>query len=150
MAAEPIIAALTQIGRNRIADMTVSGRGFQVESFVVGNGGHDPGDPNVVLSPNPTVTTLPQQTFGPKLLVQNNPPFTGILISNFCPMFTALLDYPEANGEISNIGLIARIVYSPILNDPLLNSTFLFAVGNRALLIKTDNDQLMINITLQT
>lgn len=150
MAAISIIAAVTQIGRNRIADMTVSGRGFQIVKFVVGSGGHDPGDPNIALSPDPTVTTLPDQTFGPKLLVQNNPPFTGVLITPFCPQFTATLDFTEANGELSNIGLIARIVYSPIGGDPLVGSEFLFAVGNRPLIVKTDNDQFEINITLQT
>lgn len=150
MATVSIIATVTQIGRNRIADMTVSGRGFQINQFVVGAGGHDPNDPTIALSPDPTVTTLPDQTFGPKLLAQNNPPFTGVLTTPFCPEFTALLDFTEANGELSNIGLIAKIVYSPIPDDPLLNSEFLFAVGNRPLLVKTDNDQLTINITLQT
>ena len=56
-----IIAALTEIGRNRIADMTVSGRGFQILQFVVGQGGHDTGDPTVALSPDPAQTTLPEQ-----------------------------------------------------------------------------------------
>lgn len=150
MAAVSVIATLTQIGRNRIADMTVSGRGFQIIKFVVGSGGHDPNEPTNALSPDPTVTTLPEQTFGPKLLVQNNPPFTGVLTTPFCPEFTALLDFTEANGELSNVGLIGKIVYSPISGDPLLGSEFLFAVGNRPLLVKTDNDQMTINITLQT
>ncbi len=150
MAVISVIAAVTNIGRNRIADMTVSGRGFKIERFVVGAGGHDLGDPTIALSPDPNVMTLPGQTFGPKLLVQNSPPFTGILVTPYCPQYTGLLDYTEANGQLSNIGLIARIVYSPIVNDPLLNSEFLFAYGNRPLIVKTDNDQLTINITLQT
>lgn len=150
MAAVAVIAAITNIGRNRIADMTISGRGFQITEFVVGSGGHDPGDPTVALSPDPTVTVLPDQTFGPKLLVENNPPFTGVLVTPFCPQFTALLDFTEANGELSNVGLIGTIVYSPISGDPLVGSKFLFAVGNRPLIVKTDNDQFTINITLQT
>lgn len=150
MAAVSVIAAITQIGRNRIADMTISGRGFQIQEFVVGSGGHDPGDPTIALSPDPTVTVLPQQTFGPKLLVENNPPFTGILITPFCPQFTGVLDFTEANGELSNVGLIATIMYSPIPSDPLVGTQFLFAVGNRPLIVKTDNDQFTLNITLQT
>jgi hypothetical protein len=150
VAAISVIATVTDIGRNRLADMTISGRGFQIVSFVVGSGGHDPNDPTIALTPDPTVSTLPSQTFGPKLLVQNNPPYTGVLVSEFCPQFTALLDYTEANGELSNIGLIAEIVFSEIPSDPLVGSPFLFAVGNRPLITKTDNDQMTINITLQT
>jgi hypothetical protein len=150
MAAISIIAALTDTGRSRIADMTVSGRGFQVQQFVVGAGGHDPLDPTVVLTPNPSDTSLPDQTFGPKALVQTNPPYTGVLISPFCPQFTGLLDTTEANGELSNVGLIATITSSQIINDPLIGTSFLFAVGNRPLVVKTDNDQFVINITLQT
>lgn len=150
MASVSIIAAITDIGRNKIADMTLSGRGFQIVSFVVGNGGADPGDPTVALSPDPSVSVLPALTFGPKDLVQNNPPFTGVLITPFCPKFTGLLDYTEANGPLSNVGLIARIVYSPIAGDPLVGTEFLFAIGNRPLITKTDSDQMEINITLQT
>lgn len=145
-----VIAALTETGRNRIADMTVSGRGFQIVQFVVGSGGHDPSDPTVALSPDPTDTSLPDQTFGPKALVQTNPPYSGVLITPFCPEFTGLLDYTDANGEVSNFGLIGVINYSPIPDDPLVGTYFLFAVGNTPLKVKTDADQFVLNITLQT
>lgn len=148
MASVSVIAALTEEGRRRIADMTISGRGFQVTKFVIGKGGHDPGDPTVPLSPNPAVLTLPSQTFGPKNLVSPAPGQTGVLITAFCPKFTGLLDFNEANGEISNIGLIGTINYPP--GDPLVGTDFLFAVGNRPLVVKTDSDQMQINVTLQT
>jgi hypothetical protein len=150
MAVISLVAVVTEIGRNRIADMCISGRGFQITKFCVGNGGHDPGDPTTPLSPDPTVSTLPGLTFGPKDLVIQNPPYTGILVTPFCPQFQGLLDYTEANGEISDIGLIGKIVYSPISGDPLLGSEFLFAYGNRPLVTKSDLDQFVINITLQT
>jgi hypothetical protein len=145
-----IIAALTEIGRNRIADMTVSGRGFQILQFVVGQGGHDTGDPTVALSPDPSQTSLPEQTFGPQALVVTNPPYSGSLITPFCPQFVGLLDYTQANGNLSNFGLIGTINYSPIPGDPLVGSTFLFAIGNTPLKVKTDADQIEIDITLQT
>lgn len=148
-----VIAALTDLGRNRIADMIVNGRGFQVVEFVVGGGGHDPSDPTVALSPNPAVIALPDQTFGPKVLASAS------LVTPFCPQYTALLDYTEANGNLSNFGLIARINYSPIPADNisvedggtgLVGSKFLFAIGNAPLKVKTDADQIQIQITLQT
>jgi hypothetical protein len=148
MASASVIAALTEEGRKRIADMTISGRGFQITKFVIGSGGHDPGDPNVPLTPNTEVITLPSQTFGPKALISPSPGLTGTLISAFCPQFQGFLDFNEANGEISNVGLIGTINYPP--NDPLLGTDFLFAVGNRPLLVKSDADQLQLSMTLQT
>jgi hypothetical protein len=147
-----VITALTEIGRNRIADMTVSGRGFQIVAFVVGSGGADPSDPTVPLSPDPTVTSLPSQTFGPKLLTLPTPgqPFTGVLSTPFCPLFTGLLDFPDANGSISNYGLIGQITSSLVPNDPLIGTQFLFAYGTTPLKVKTDGDQFQINFTLQT
>jgi hypothetical protein len=148
MASVSVIAALTDEGSRRIADMTISGRGFQITEFVVGKGGHDSGDPTVALTPNRTVSVLPLQTFGPKALVSPAPGQTGILVTAFCPQFTGLLDLNEANGELSNIGLIGTINHPP--GDPLVGTKFLFAIGNRPLVVKTDSDQLQINVTLQT
>lgn len=148
MASASVIAALTEEGRRRIADMTVSGRGFQITKFVIGSGGHDPGDPSVPLTPNTEVTVLPSQIFGPKALISPAPGLTGTLISPFCPQFQGFLDYNEANGEISNVGLIGTINYPP--GDPLVGTDFLFAIGNRPLIVKSDADQLQISVTLQT
>ncbi len=73
---------------------------------------------------------------------------TGVLITPYCPQFTGLLDYNEANGELSNVGLIGTINAPP--GDPLVGTEFLFAIGNRPLIVKTDADQMQLNITLQT
>jgi len=148
MASASVIAAVTEEASRRIADMTISGRGFQVIKFVVGSGGVDPGDESVPLTPDVEATTLPQQTFGPKALVEPTPGETGILISPLCPQFLGLLDFNEANGAISNVGLIAVINHPP--GDPLVGTEFLFAIGNRPQIIKSDADQLQLTITLQT
>ena len=215
MAAISLIATITDIGRNFIANMLITGRGYQISQFVIGNGGHDPVDPITPLTPDPTVTALPGQSYGPSYLEELDPPFYGILPAPFNPQFQALLDYTDANGEISNVGLIGEIISSPssftttgttttssdtitgipnagdiLVNspitglgiplgttvisilgpnsiqisneatasgtvplavvDPLMNTKFLFAHGNRPLLIKTDGDQFTITITLQT
>jgi len=145
-----IIAALTEAGRNLIADMTVSGRGFQVLQFVVGTGGVDPGDPLTPLSPDPGESTLPGQIFGPKALLQPTPPYSGALLTPFCPQFQGLLDYTEANDALSDYGLIATIISSPIPDDPLIGTQVLFAYGTTPLKVKTDGDQFQLTFTLQT
>lgn len=127
MASISVIAVVTEIGRNRIADMLISGRKFQIVKFVVGQGGHDTGDPSVPLTPNPSATVMPGQTFGPKPLTITNVPYTGTLPTPFCAEFSALLDYTEANGPISDIGLIGKILDSPIVTG---TSTVTFDLGN--------------------
>jgi hypothetical protein len=149
MGAISVIAAITDVARQYMALQTISGLGIEVTSFVIGSGGSDPGDPTVALSPDPSVSTLPSQTFGPKAVVPNGI-YTGVLTTPNCPQFTGLLDYTEANGAISNVGLIAEIVSSQTPNDPLIGTTYLYAIGNRPLVTKTDSDQMQINITLQT
>lgn len=148
MATASVIAALTEEGRRRIADMTILGRAFQITKFAVGSGGHDPSDENVALTPDTSVTILPGQSMSQKSLVIPAPGQTGTLVSAFCPQFTGMLDFNEANGEISNIGLYATINYPS--TDPEYGTTFLFAVGNRPKIVKTDADQLQIIVTLQT
>lgn len=150
MATASIIAAVTESGKTAIAEMLIGGKGFLITSFVVGSGGADPGDPTVPLSPDPTQTSLPGQTFGPKLLVQTNPPYTGIMVTPFCPQFQAMLDLTEANGPISNYGLVGQYSSSPIPNDPLVGTQFLFAIGNTGTKTKSDADQFQIFLTLQT
>lgn len=138
-----IIAVITDSARQKLADMLISGRSFQVTHFVTGSGGHDTGNPTVALTPDPTVIELPKQSFGPKGLS------SATLISAFCPRFEGILLSTEAIGELSNIGLIATVIYSPIPADPVVGTKFLFAVGNFPLKVKTDTDELTIRVTLQ-
>lgn len=145
-----ILATLTKTARNFIAEQGVVGRAYIVESFVIGKGGHDPADSEQPLSPDENVDSLPGQTFGPKLLTKPTPNATGVMVEEACARYTGLLDYYEGNGQISSVGLIARVTYSPIPGDELVGTKFLFAYGNRPLITKVDADQLVINVTIKT
>lgn len=141
--AQAIVASITDTARSNFANMLAEGRAFTITDFVTGEGGHDPGDPAVALTPDPTVLTLPQQTFGPKAMSDKE------LISPFCVEYTANLEPLEAVGPLSNVGLIATFTFSPIPGDPLLGTQFLFAVGNFPLQIKTDSESKEITIQVQ-
>lgn len=118
-----IISAVTDQGRQRMAQSLLEGGAkFDLTHFVVGNGGHDPDDSAVALTPDVTLTTLPSITFGPTAIGAI------VLASNTCPQATCSLADADAVGELSNIGLIATIVYPP--TDPDLGQQFLFAIGN--------------------
>lgn len=141
--ASSIIATITDTGRAKFAEMLQVGRAFTVTDFATGEGGHDPGDVTIALTPDPTVTTLPSQTFGPKPLTDK------ILKTPYCVQYQADLTKLEAIGLLSNIGLIATYTYSPIPNDPLLGTSFLFAVGNFPLQVKTDAEEKVMRVEVQ-
>lgn len=140
--AQRITATLTDVARTKLADMLANGRSFIVDSFVTGEGGHNPGDPAEALTPDPSVTTLPSQTFGPKAISSST------LASPFCVNFICDLDTVEAVGPLSNIGLYATVNYSPIPGDPLVGTTFLYAIGNMPLQIKTDAETKSFSISV--
>jgi len=141
--AQAIIATITDVARTKFADMLAVGRAFTITDFVTGEGGHDPGDPSVALTPDPTVTTLPLQSFGPRIITSKS------LISPYCVEYIANLGLLDAVGNLSNIGLIATFTYSPILSDPLIGTTFLYAVGNFPLRVKTDSESIALSLQVQ-
>lgn len=141
--AQAIVATITDTARQKFAEMLQVGRAFTVTDFVTGEGGHDPGDPAVALTPDPTDVALPDQSFGPKVLTSKT------LISPFCVEYRADLDNLEAVGPLSNIGLIATYTFSPIVGDPLVGTTFLFGIGNFPLQVKTDAETKVFNIQVQ-
>jgi hypothetical protein len=138
--AQAIIATITDTARSKFAEMLQMGRSFTVTEFVTGEGGHDTGDPAIALTPDPTATILPLQSFGPKTITSKT------LISPFCVEYLANLDPLEAVGPLSNVGLIARFTYSPIGGDPLIGTSFLFAIANFPLIVKTDAEARAISV----
>ena len=141
--AQAIIATITDTARSKFADMLNIGRAFTITEFVTGEGGHDTGDPAIALTPDPTATTLPLQSFGPKTIASKT------LISPFCVEYLCGLDALEAVGPLSNIGLMARFTYSPISGDTLIGTSFLFAIANFPLKIKNDASQQSFRIQIQ-
>lgn len=140
-----IIAAVTDIGRVRFTDLLINGRGFVVDQFVVGNGGHNPSDSTRALTPDISVTTLPSLKYGPVNIASSS------IIGAYCPEFYIEIGPSDYVGEISNIGLIATINYVPsgVYPYPIVGSQFLFAIGNRPLLNKTAVDTFEANIAVQ-
>jgi hypothetical protein len=138
-----VISSITDVGRQRLASSLITGKSFQIDQFSVGSGGHDPLDPATALTPDPTLSACPSTVFGPE------PIDAATLISQFCPEFTCVLAPNEAVAALSNICLIGTIIYSPLIGDPDVGSTFLFAIGNFPLRVKTDRESLTFRVTVQ-
>ncbi len=140
-----VIASVTDQARQRIADMLKTGKSFQVDQFSVSDGGHSLGDPTVALAPNPTAITCPTSTFSFGPIAVN----AATLVSAFCPQFTCVLDTGQANAGLSSLCLHATIVYSPITDDPDVGESFLFAIANFPLKVKTSSDVFSFNALIQ-
>lgn len=138
-----VIASITDIGRQRLATSIMTGKSFQIDQFSVGGGGHDITDPSTALTPDPSVTSCPSVVFGPE------PVDAATLVSQFCPEFTCRLQPSEAIAPLSNICLLGTVIFSPLSGDPDVGTTFLFAVGNFPLRVKTDIETIEFRVTVQ-
>ncbi len=137
-----IKTVVTDVAKKRISEMLLTGRGFQVKTFEVGEGGHDPLDINIALTPDPTVLELPKKTFGPKAV-------SDIKVKGFFDLeVSVFLDVNEAVGVVSNISVIAEITSSPIPGDPEMGTTFLLGVANLPHRAKLDSERIRYDLTL--
>jgi len=136
-----VIAAITDVGRQRLAQMLISGKSFVVNQFSVGSGGHDPLDPETALTPDTSATNCPSVVFGPETIDSSS------LATSYCPQFTCILEESEAISALSNICLLGEIIYPT--TDPDYGTTFLFAIGNFPLKVKTGSDTFEFRVKVQ-
>lgn len=132
-----IITQVTNQGKQRHQNMLLTGESFQLVQFTVGQGGHDPQDPRQTLTPDPSAITLPLEntTFSPKAFESiNNQLYDG---TNY--QVVAELDYMDAIGPISNIGIWGKVIFDG--TNPIDGPIFLFSMGNFPLQVKTTSEQ---------
>ena len=139
-----VLAAITDQGRAAFADLTVNGTSFVVNYFEVGNGGHDPGNPIVALTPDTSLGDLPSITFGPEPIDEASLPD-----DLFTPEFDCYLQQNEAVGELSNLGLLAYYPETDANDDAgVSGETFLFAIGNFPLRVKVDTEVVEFTVSV--
>ena len=133
--------ALTTEAKRRVGEMWAYGTSYQVQTFALSAGGHDPTDPTMALAIDPASPTMPGTIlFGPEAIDEV------IWGTDTCPTFVCRLDQQEYSGDLSSIGLFATIVADPIPRPPgapaapLVGYQFLFGVYNRPRIIVTDSD----------
>jgi hypothetical protein len=141
------VVSLTTRGRQVEAQQLLYGYGFRIDYFVLGAGGHDPGNPGIALPLDTDVSSLPGQFFGPEPVDARD------LVTATCPRFTCVAQPGEAVGGISNIGLVATILSVPPESppdSPSVGSTFLYAICNMPLRYKVSASRETFNISIKT
>lgn len=130
-----IITQVTTQAKQRYMNMLETGESFKILNFTVGSGGHDPNDPRQVLTPNSNLIKLPNQNnnFSPKGFET----ISSTIVDPNLYQVVAKLDYNEGLGELSNIGIWAKIIFDG--TTEIDGPVFLFSVGNFPLQIKTTN-----------
>lgn len=136
MAGTELTAVITNTGRERHAQMLVTGKSFKITHFTVGTQGHDPGDPMIATNPDPSAVEVAGAVFGPE------PYDSASYLTPTCPAWECVLEFGEAVGAgISSLGLIATIVANG--SDPVdeVGLQFLYALAHFPRKPKTNNDR---------
>ncbi len=137
------LAILTNEAKRRTAEGWNPNIGtcYQVKTFAVSAGGHDPLDPTTAITPDPAAIVMPGDPpiFGPEPIDDFQ------LVADDCPVFVCIINQGEVTGGISTVALFAEIVDS-VANPAEIGTTFLFAVYNRPLLILTGTDAVEFRI----
>jgi hypothetical protein len=151
------LALVTNQGKARIAEMLATGKSFVVDTFVVGANGHDPGDPTLALTPDPTRTGCYCGPFGtPAEAITTAGGCTFVdsidsvsFASLSCPVFEAIVLPGEATGAVSSLCLLGTVVFSPTAGDPEVGTKFLFAIANFPLKFKIPSDNFTYEVFVQ-
>jgi len=141
------VVSLTKKGRELEAQQLLYGYGFRIDYFVLGAGGHDPGNPTIALPLDTDVVELPGQFFGPEPIDIKE------LVTPTCPRFTCIVQPGEAVGGISNLGLVASIQSVPSgspVDAPTVGSTFLYALCAFPLRYKVSASRETFTISIKT
>jgi len=144
MAGIELTAVVTNVARQRHAGTLLTGKSFQIKYFECGSQGHDPSDPLVALSPDPSTTALPGVVFGPEAVDGSG------YLTTTCPYWECNIEISEAVGSaISSIALIAEIIDDG--SDPVseVGDTFLYAVANMPRRAKTGSDKFEFTVGIQ-
>jgi hypothetical protein len=142
MATFESLCVVTNEGKARIAQMLADGKSFKVDSFVIGDKGHDPVNPMFALTPDPSRTGCYCTTEG--IDIVSGCIFTGSVPD---PSFTVTLEKGEATGVISSICLLGTIVYPT--TDPEYGEQFLFAIANFPMRVKLPQERYVYDLTIQ-
>lgn len=89
---------VTDVARQQVADWAAQDFTEKINEISVGDGGHDPGDPNIPIPPSEGDTALDNETARKTIATITNPTVTDT-------QFVLTFATTEANGSITEAGL---------------------------------------------
>lgn len=144
MAGTEVTAVVTTAAQERHAQQLITGKSFRILYFQIGSQGHDPTDPLVALSPDPSITELPGLVFG------DEPVDDAGYTTPTCPYWDCVLELTEAVGaNVSSIALVAEIIDNGVDVTDEVGVRFLYAVANMPLNPKTGNTRFEFTVGIQ-
>lgn len=138
-------AEMTSRARRLLARGRTDGTGFQVIEFSVGQGGLDPFDYKIAVPVNPDAVQLELP-----LNIAGNP--TKAIAHYERPNLNSgcvycLLENAEVNERLSEMGIWAEILYSPILSE--VGTVFLAAIAHFPLICKNSSMKYALRVNVQ-
>lgn len=155
MATIEALALVTNTGKAHIAESFVTGKSFVVDTYALGANGHDPSDPSLALTPDPSRSgcycgpgpTGSITVSGGCLVVDSISAVSWA--SSTCPVFTIQVPDGVATGPVSSLCLLGTYVWSPIPGDPDIGTQFLFGIANFPLKYKLPTDTFVYDVYVQ-
>ncbi len=141
-----VLAVVLTPAKVRMAQMLESGKAFKITHFAVSADGHDPLDPTIALTPDPSDTDCGSVIFQ-KAFVPGDVTY----ISPTCPSWACNLLPGDVTGAVSQVCLIGTVEYCPNPLDPecLATTTFVVSKGTMPLKIITIHDTVTFNVSIQ-
>lgn len=142
-----VIAVVLNQAKVRMAQMLETGKSFKITHFAVSSDGHDPLDPTIARTPDPSETDCGSVIFT-KALGPGDVTYT----SPTCPTWACTLDAGDVTGSVSQVCLIGTVEYCPTVGDPECvspNTQFVFSIGTFPLKVLTMHDTVTFNVSIQ-
>lgn len=141
---DPIIATITNSGRNAMARAALGDISLKLVKFAVGRDGYVETNPVHVLALDPSLGTLIDQvypTVGQTAITGFEFPYPYTLVVN-CKVYPN--DFSSGIGEL---GVWAEIINSNIPSE--IGTQFLFSVAHMGLITKTFRQSLLFRVIIQ-
>jgi len=138
-------AEVTSRARELLARSCIDGTGFKATDFSIGQGGLDPFDYKIAVPVNPDATQLELPlTIGGNatkpIAEHENPNASSACV--YC-----LLENAEGNDQLSEVGVWAEILCSPILSE--VGTKFLAAIAHFPLICKNSSMRYAFRVNVQ-
>lgn len=134
-----LTSIITNQGHQYLSLGQVRGYSMIIDRFSISDGGHNPSNADVAITPSLNITELPGTLLLDRKVI---PPEDINVIDSLCPEWTCRVGLSEAIGSNSALGLYGRVLGAfdangnPNPTDPLIGTSFLYAVAAFAVVTK--------------